>query len=57
MQLALIRAHPDLAGKAALANELTEHSKNEQAGAGLNTLSQDEYQRFHGLNNRYKRQV
>ncbi len=54
MQLSLIRAHPDLAGKAALANELTEHSKNEQAGAGLNTLSQEEYSRFHDLNNRYK---
>jgi 2-oxo-4-hydroxy-4-carboxy-5-ureidoimidazoline decarboxylase len=53
-QLALIRAHPDLAGKAALANELTEHSKSEQAGAGLNRLSPEEYQRFHDLNNRYK---
>jgi 2-oxo-4-hydroxy-4-carboxy-5-ureidoimidazoline decarboxylase len=53
-QLALIRAHPDLAGKAALANELTEHSKSEQAGAGLNRLSPEDYQRFHDLNNRYK---
>ncbi len=54
MQLSLIRAHPDLAGKAALAGDLTLHSKNEQAGAGLNTLSQGEYSRFHDLNNRYK---
>jgi 2-oxo-4-hydroxy-4-carboxy-5-ureidoimidazoline decarboxylase len=53
-QLTLIRAHPDLAGKAALANELTEHSKNEQAGAGLNTLNSEEYQRFHTLNSSYK---
>jgi 2-oxo-4-hydroxy-4-carboxy-5-ureidoimidazoline decarboxylase len=54
MQLDLICAHPDLAGKAALAGDLTEHSKHEQAGAGLNSLSQEEYQRFHDLNNRYK---
>jgi 2-oxo-4-hydroxy-4-carboxy-5-ureidoimidazoline decarboxylase len=54
IQNALILAHPDLAGKAALANELTEHSKSEQSGAGLNALSQAEYQRFHQLNNRYK---
>ena len=34
-QLALIRAHPDLAGKLALAGELTEESTGEQASAGL----------------------
>ena len=33
-QLALIRAHPDLAGKAALAGELTSESAQEQASAG-----------------------
>lgn len=53
MQLALIRAHPDLAGKAALA-QLTEHSRQEQVGAGLDMLSIEEYQRFHDLNDRYK---
>jgi 2-oxo-4-hydroxy-4-carboxy-5-ureidoimidazoline decarboxylase len=53
-QLALIRAHPDLAGKAALAGDLTEHSKSEQTGAGLDKLSKAEYQRFHDLNNAYK---
>ena len=53
-QLALIRAHPDLAGKAALAGEVTEHSKQEQAEAGLNRLSADEYQRFHHLNTAYR---
>lgn len=53
-QLALIRAHPDLAGKAALAGEVTEHSKKEQAGAGLDRLSADEYRRFHHLNTAYR---
>ncbi len=53
-QLALIRAHPDLAGKTALAGDLTEASTKEQAGAGLNSLSEIEYKAFHDLNNRYK---
>lgn len=53
-QLGLIRAHPDLAGKAARAGGLTEHSTEEQAGAGLDRLSDDEYDRFHRLNDSYK---
>lgn len=53
-QLELIRAHPDLAGKAALAGDLTDSSKLEQAGAGLHRLTQEEYQRFHELNDAYK---
>src|SRR3954471_24047630 len=38
-QLALIRAHPDLVGRAALAGTLTRESTGEQASAGLNALS------------------
>lgn len=53
-QLVLIRAHPDLAGKAALAGGLTEHSKGEQAGAGLDRLTPEEYERFHALNTAYQ---
>ncbi len=49
-QLALIRAHPDLATKA----RLTDDSTQEQAGAGLNTLTRQEFARFTMLNNRYK---
>lgn len=49
-QLALIRAHPDLATKA----RLTDDSKSEQAGAGLNTLTADEFARFTDLNTVYK---
>ena len=50
-QLALIRAHPELAGKAAVA--LTEASAAEQASAGLDRLSQEEFDRFHALNAAY----
>jgi OHCU decarboxylase len=54
-QLALIRAHPDLAGKAAVADELTDDSKSEQASAGLDQCTPDEYQRFQALNSAYRR--
>jgi 2-oxo-4-hydroxy-4-carboxy-5-ureidoimidazoline decarboxylase len=50
-QLALIRAHPELAGKAAIA--LTEASAAEQTSAGLDRLSQTEFDRFHALNAAY----
>jgi OHCU decarboxylase len=53
-RVALIRAHPDLAGKAALAGELTEESANEQASAGLDRLSPEEYEEFHRLNAAYR---
>ncbi len=52
-QLTLLRAHPDLAGKAALAGDLTAQSAREQAGAGLDTLSAEEMARFTDLNSRY----
>ncbi len=53
-KLALIRAHPDLAGKAALRGELTEESSTEQASAGIDQCSNEDYQRFQDLNDRYK---
>ena len=53
-QLDLICAHPDLAGKAALAGDLTESSTSEQSGAGLDSLNEEEYQKFHSLNDAYK---
>jgi len=52
-QLALIRAHPDLAGKAQLAGELTQDSTTEQSKAGLDQCSADEYAQFQSLNDRY----
>jgi OHCU decarboxylase len=53
-QLALLRAHPDLAGRAALAGELAQDSRREQAGAGLDTLTAEEFARFHRLNDAYR---
>lgn len=52
-QLALIRAHPELAGKAAIGGSLTEASAAEQASAGLDRLTPDEFDRFHALNAAY----
>lgn len=54
-QLELIRAHPDLAGRAAVAGELTDASTREQAGAGLDRLTPEAYARFHRLNDAYRR--
>ena len=49
-QLALIRAHPDLAGRLAQQNKLTAESTREQAGAGLNQLTDSELAEFTRLN-------
>ena len=54
-QLALICAHPDLAGKAAIAGDLTDDSRSEQASAGLDQCSPEEYARFQALNSAYRR--
>lgn len=53
-QIKLLRAHPELASKAAVDKTLTEASNAEQASAGLDRLSQAEYDRFHDLNTRYR---
>ena len=53
-QLALLRAHPELAGKAAIAGELTAESTGEQAASGLNRCSAEEYTLLHELNASYK---
>jgi OHCU decarboxylase len=53
-QLALIRAHPDLAGKLALAGDLTADSAKEQASAGLDRLSAHELAAITRMNEHYK---
>jgi 2-oxo-4-hydroxy-4-carboxy-5-ureidoimidazoline decarboxylase len=53
-QLALIKGHPDLAGKAARAGSLTADSTAEQASVGLDRLSEDEFTAFHRLNDSYQ---
>ena len=50
----LICAHPDLAGKAAVRDELTAESKAEQSGAGLDACTQQEFEEFQSLNKAYK---
>ena len=52
-QLALIRAHPELAGKAAVDGTLTDASAAEQASAGLDRMTPAEFDRFHALNAAY----
>lgn len=53
-QLDFIKGHPDLAGKAARAGAVTDDSRREQASVGLDTLSEEDYVRFHRLNDAYK---
>src|SRR5262245_3145762 len=53
-QLALLRAHPDLAGKAARAGDMTAASVAEQSRAGLDRLSDEEYECFGRLNAAYR---
>lgn len=53
-QLGLICAHPDLAGKAAIAGELTAASTSEQSGAGISECTTQEFERFTQLNDAYK---
>lgn len=52
-RLGVLRAHPDLAGKLAMAGQLTADSRKEQAGAGLDRLSSEEFARFTELNGAY----
>ena len=54
-QMTLIRAHPQLAGKAAIAGELTESSTHEQRGAGLDQCAPEEFARITELNDAYQR--
>jgi 2-oxo-4-hydroxy-4-carboxy-5-ureidoimidazoline decarboxylase len=54
-KIALIRAHPDLAGKAAIAGDLTPESAREQSSAGLNQLTPQEFARFSQLNQAYRK--
>jgi 2-oxo-4-hydroxy-4-carboxy-5-ureidoimidazoline decarboxylase len=49
-----LRGHPDLAGKAARAGSITDDSRREQASVGLDSLSEEEFARFHRLNDAYK---
>lgn len=56
-QLALLRAHPDLAGRLALAGELTPDSTREQASVGLDRLTPRELAAFQEWNARYRERM
>lgn len=53
-QIALLQAHPDLVGRAALIGTLTPESSREQASAGLDRLSETEIATFGHLNQAYR---
>ena len=53
-QVNLLRAHPDLVGRAARAGTLSQESTAEQAAAGLNRLTQREIAAVQELNARYR---
>ncbi len=54
-QLALIRAHPELAGRLAVDGQLTDASRSEQAGAGLDRCTPEEFARLQDLNAAYRK--
>ncbi len=53
-RLALIRAHPDLAGRAAVAGRLTDDSADEQGSAGIDQCTHEEFKLFQSLNGKYR---
>jgi 2-oxo-4-hydroxy-4-carboxy-5-ureidoimidazoline decarboxylase len=53
-RIAVLRAHPDLAGQAARLGALSPTSVAEQRSAGLDRLTEEEYERFHRLNAAYR---
>jgi 2-oxo-4-hydroxy-4-carboxy-5-ureidoimidazoline decarboxylase len=53
-QLAFLRGHPELGGKVARAGAMTDDSKAEQGGLGLDKLSEEEFARFERLNATYR---
>jgi 2-oxo-4-hydroxy-4-carboxy-5-ureidoimidazoline decarboxylase len=52
-QMKLIRAHPELAGRLARLDQLTEASRSEQSQAGLDRLNQDQIAKMNQLNAKY----
>ena len=54
-KIALLRAHPDLAGKLAINNDLTAASQSEQSNADLSNCSPEEFDLFKTLNTRYNK--
>jgi chitin deacetylase len=53
-QLALVRAHPELAGREAKAGELTADSSGEQGRLGFTSLDRDEFLKMQRINRAYR---
>ena len=53
-QLALFRAHPELAGREAIERTLTLASSSEQSRLGIDSLGPVEFERLSALNRRYR---
>jgi 2-oxo-4-hydroxy-4-carboxy-5-ureidoimidazoline decarboxylase len=53
-QLVFVRGHPELGGKLARADAMTEASRSEQGGLGLDRLNEEEFARFERLNATYR---
>jgi len=53
-QLAFVRGHPELGGKLARAGAMTQASRSEQGGLGLDRLNDEEFTRFERLNTAYR---
>jgi len=53
-QLALLRAHPELAGREATAGDLTPDSTSEQGRLGFTALAREEFERVADINRRYR---
>ncbi|HEV2955252.1 MAG TPA: 2-oxo-4-hydroxy-4-carboxy-5-ureidoimidazoline decarboxylase [Xanthobacteraceae bacterium] len=53
-QLAFVRGHPELGGKLARAGAMTQASRSEQGGLGLDRLNEEEFARFERLNAAYR---
>ena len=54
LQMTLLCAHPELAGKLAKSGALTDESTSEQANAGLDQCSEKEFEEFTSLNTKYR---
>ena len=54
VKINIVKSHPDLGDKLKISEGLTEFSTQEQSGAGLTNCNDEEYKKFHKLNDEFK---
>ena len=54
VKIKIVKSHPDLGDKIKIVEGLTEFSQQEQSGAGLANCNDEEYRKFHKLNDEFK---